>query len=306
MGTKKEKPKFTPILSADDIKKGDLFVIPGEPDTKRPRLHLQPKTLGSLGLNHPTASHHYATVKTLFGNRNAVTLAVFTDTDRYISQEDRRVAQRTNMAILPDKIPLKGAYFCPLRANHVLYMYRDILVKRLENAGMSMRHFITDDWTPALAEHSKTIPSIIQPSYSVTSMCNAQRPVMAPSECGAVVDKLANEFPYCTRLYASRRFWDEMMARGAKVLRPANESAKEAILKSVMDTYLCSVPEELCRFYGKTMATIDALRQETRTLRKIVAWWTKFAEYTDEERKTVVCGVCEAADIKNEGVYTLC
>lgn len=306
MRTKKEKPKFTPILSANDIKEGDLFVIPGEPDTNRPRLHLQPKTLGSLGLNHPTAIRNRATVKTLFGNRDAVTLAVFIRTDRYMSQEDRRAAQRANTVILPDKIPLKGAHFCPLHAKQVLYMYRDILVKRLVNAGVSMRHFITDDWTPALVEHSRIVPPIIRPSYPMSSMCNAKRLVMTPSECGSVVDQFASEIPYFDLLYANRRFWDEMMARGAKVLRPANESAKDAILKSALDTRLCPVPGELHRFYGKTMATIDALRRETRTLRKIIAWWTKFTEYTDEERKTVACGVCEAANIKNEGAYTLC
>lgn len=308
MRTRKEKPKFTPILSVDDIKEGDLFVIPGEPDTKRPRLHLCPKTLGSLGLRRSTAKHNREIVKTIFGNRDAVTLAVFTGTDKYISMDDRRAAQRANTVIPPDKIPLKAAYFCPLHTTPVLRIYKDIFTKRLVNVGVSMRHFITNCWAPVLNGCSDIVdvPSIVRPSHSMLSACDVQRPVMNPSECKVVVGKFVSEIPYCEPLFAARRFWDEMMARGAKVLRPANESAEEAILKSIMDTRLCSVPEELHRFYGKTEAMLDELRRETRTLRKIIAWWTKFAEYTDEERKTIACGICEAADIKNEGAYTLC
>jgi hypothetical protein len=248
-------------------------------------------------------------VKTLFGNRDAVTLAVFTKADKFLSVEDKIVAQRRNMVIPPDKIPLKVAYFCPLHTKPALRLYEDILVEGLENAGMSIHHFITDDWTPTLLEYPMTTaytPKFIKPSYSMVSVCDATRPVMTPGECRAAANSLIDELPSCIPMRAFRRFWDEMMARGAKVLRPANESAKRAILKSIMDTRLCSVPEELRQFYGKTKAKIDALQRETRTLRKIIAWWTKFAEYTDEERKTVACSICEAADIKNEGAYTLC
>ena len=308
MGTIKEKPKFTPILSANDIEAGDLFVIPGEPGTKRPRLHLSPKTLGSLGLYYPTTKANRGAVDTIFGNRDTVTLAVFTKTDKYLSVDDRRAAQRANVVITPDKAPLKVAYFCPLHTKLALDMYKDVLIKRLEDAGMSMHHFITDDWTPALVENSTTvqIPSIIRPSYSTTSMCDAHRPVMTPGECRTVANDLASQIPYHRPLYADRRFWDEMTARGAKVLRPANESARNMVLKSIMDNRLRLVPGEIRRFYDKTKATVEALQRETRTLRKIIAWWTKFAEYTNEEREAVARGVYEAADIKNEGAYTLC
>lgn len=296
--------KFTKVENIDDVREGDIIVVPHERGVKRRVLHLAPKTWSKLGL-HVTRRNSGA-VKAMFGTTEHTVMHVLVGVQHKYCPDAELFPSVTNRIGTPGSLrrPVRSVRIAPFRSTASAEQFRDELtadVKASLDYGMLLDSLPEIDGIPAV--HEPDIPSS-RCRYIDDSDANPADPLMDHD-----IDKVVSHNISMVRgddmgsvLFADACFLTSLRSRGASIIRAANDATRMFIAKTIVKRRSAEVDGSMARTSSEVSALIARLRAELAHMQDIRRRWKRFYEAHTGPVSEASEAVAKSAGIRKEDI----
>lgn len=274
--------KFTKIEHNDDVQEGDIIVVPHERGVKRRVLHLAPSTWSKLGLHATRGQRKY--VEAMFGNSEQTMIHVLTLVKKKYCPDEAIFSSVTNKVGTQGvrRQPLCTVKISPLVSIASTTTYRKELREAIKT---SLTYDALLCSLPEMLGTDDLRPDI--PSASYYRQVYFSEDLKVPLQDNDVSDVFHRIVTYGddghyinAELYASACFLTSLKARGASVIRPANDVTRMFIAKMIIKHNSTKLDESIVSSSLKTLTHISKLRKELAHLRNVRKDWKRFFAHT--------------------------
>jgi hypothetical protein len=287
------KPKFTLVTDPEKINRGDILIIPHEREVKRKRLHFtSPKSLVKLGAR--VGKCNFKDVMDVFTDVDHTRAVMVTSIVYKYVRESVILASLTNSISGSDYVrPINSIHLSALSSQSAISTFDDIIKENLKEAKASIDYLINAVVT---MDECNTEPNAVPRVYGSSMENNAK---IFEDITGYLTDncKFVEGFSVTTP------FVKTMLARGVKIIRPANRAAKEAFpMNFLKEQHLNKMLTSIDTSIADSMRLIEGLRKNISQVRKMRTWWKKFFTNGASQKTSAFEAAARISGTKKEDV----
>lgn len=266
------KPSFTLVTDPEKTILGDILVIPHEREVKKKKLHFKSsRSLSKLGaiIN----KHNAASIMDVFTDAAHTRVLMVTSVNYKYVRDAEIFANLTNSIGGSGYVrPVASVELSALSSRPAIVTFSDIIKENLKEAKVSK-----DCLSNSLDAMGKCDiePHALPYMHNYVNGTRDEELLI-----GSVTGILESQCSWAEATRVTTPFMKAMLARGAKIIRPANRAAKEAFtMHFLKEQHLNTMLTSIDMSITNSMKLIKGLRDNIKQVRKTRTWWKKF--FTD-------------------------